>query len=148
MAKRKDPIERFWSHVEKTPTCWLWTGPCWRQGYGRMFVNPEIRDIGAHIFSYQLHFGQPKNQVCHRCDVCRCVRPDHLWDGTQKENLSDMSNKGRSTRGEKSKRAKLTKKQALFAKASSVPATVLAAEWGVSPGAIHNIRSGISWSWL
>jgi hypothetical protein len=148
MAKRKDPIERFWSHVEKTPTCWLWTGARWTRGYGRMFIDPDVGEIGAHVFSYELHYGRARFQVCHSCDVRNCVRPDHLWDGTQQQNLDDMSAKGRSTRGEASAMVKLTEEQARFAKTSSISASQLAARWGVTPGAIHNIRSGASWRWL
>jgi hypothetical protein len=113
-----------------------------------MFAGPDIGSIGAHVFSYELHFGVPKNQVLHSCDVRRCVRPDHLWDGTQKQNLEDMSAKGKSTRGERSARAKLTREQALIAKTSSTPPAILAARWGVTLGAIYNIRNGVSWVWL
>lgn len=148
MATRKDPIKRFWTRVKKTPTCWLWTGTLFSNGYGRIWGGPDIGDVGAHVFSYELKYGPAKNQVCHSCDVRRCVRPDHLWDGTQQENLDDMASKGRSTRGEKSGKAKLTTKQALLAKTSTVQARILAERWDVSPGTITAIRLGYSWKWL
>ena len=149
MAKRKDPIKRFWLKVEKTDTCWLWTGLCWRHGYGRMHVSPERRDVPAHVFSYELHHGRPAERfVLHTCDVRHCVNPDHLWEGTQQENLDDMAAKGRSTRGETNGNSKLTAEQALIAKTSSERPAVLAARFGVSEALIYAIRGGYCWRWL
>jgi hypothetical protein len=146
---RTDPVPRFWSYVRKTRACWLWTGSIWRSGYGRMWVGDHPKQIPAHVFSYRLHYGRsPKLQVLHTCDVRHCVNPEHLWEGTQQQNQNDMSAKRRSTWGEKSVVAKLTRKQALVAKTSSVPARVLAERWGVIPGTIWHIRAGRTWKWL
>lgn len=74
--------------------CWLWTGSS-RKGYGRLRYQSKM--LGAHRFSYLMFKGEiPKGLfVCHRCDVTECVNPDHLFLGTNSENLKDAFNKGR-----------------------------------------------------
>lgn len=75
--------ERFWSKVEKTSTCWLWTaGTC--RGYG-VFATPrqngrQGRSLRAHRVSYQLLKGPiPEGMsLDHLCRVPGCVNPDHL----------------------------------------------------------------------
>jgi hypothetical protein len=87
---------RFWSQVCKTDGCWLWQGDISTRGYGRFSMG--MGKILAHRFAYELTYGLilPGLFCCHHCDVRLCVRPDHLFLGTQKDNLVDMSRKGRS----------------------------------------------------
>ena len=91
------PEERFWTRVvgDLATGCWLWTGPRFREGYGSLSYGP-LR-IRAHRFSWELHVGPiPEGLVvCHRCDNPPCVRPDHLFLGTQSDNLHDAVAKGR-----------------------------------------------------
>jgi len=100
--KGKDnPIEeRFWSKMNKTDSCWLWTGPKFYNGYGEI-RKPKGNVTGAHRISWELHFGPiPKGLfVCHKCDVKLCVNPDHLFLGTHRENMRDLVNKGLSGKG-------------------------------------------------
>ncbi len=88
--------EFFWPHVDKTNSCWLWTGATSKDGYGR-FDAGSIRR--AHRFSWALHFGPPPAglMVCHHCDVRTCVNPDHLFLGTARDNAQDALAKGRLT---------------------------------------------------
>lgn len=90
---------RFWAKVEKTETCWLWKGAHCQFGYG--FIVDRGKRWVTHRYSYQLHFGPIPDglQVLHRCDNGACVRPDHLWLGTQSENLLDCNAKGRGNLG-------------------------------------------------
>ena len=87
--------ESFWSRVDKSGDCWIWTGAT-RDGYGviRRRLAP---DSGAHRVAWELTIGPigPGLNVCHHCDVPLCVRPDHLFLGTQSDNLQDASRKGR-----------------------------------------------------
>jgi len=71
-------------------------------GYGRITDGTGER-IGAHCFSWALHYGPvPDGQfVLHHCDNPLCVRPDHLFTGSQAENLADMRAKGRAAKGER-----------------------------------------------
>src|ERR1700736_2929166 len=91
---RGTPEERFWNRVYKTPNCWFWIGVL-RGGYG-VFALRHGKAIGTHKFSWQLHFGEvPKGKcVCHTCDIRQCVRPDHLYLGTVRENTLDSVSKG------------------------------------------------------
>ncbi len=95
------PLEiRFWNKVIKTNHCWIWSG-CTVRGYGRVNTGNAIQY--AHIVSWELCNGPvPKGMcVCHSCDNPPCVRPEHLFLGSNVENWNDMRNKCRHAHGEK-----------------------------------------------
>lgn len=167
-------IERFWSHVDQsglvpppaypdlTP-CWLWTWKFDRYGYGRLWFRGK--GTPAHQIAWILTYGPipPGMCVCHTCDVRACVRPDHLWLGTQSENTMDRHHKGRDSkgpepgaaylaRGEASGRSKLTETQVREIRARYVKGVVtarfLAAEYGVSHNQILFIVRRVSWNHL
>lgn len=91
--------------------CWEWTGSLSKSGYG--YFNWEDEGVQlAHRCAYRLFIGHiPKKlNVCHSCDNPRCVNPNHLWLGTQKENIEDMICKNRrfNTAGENNGNSRLT----------------------------------------
>lgn len=76
----------FWGRVEKTDTCWLWTGAIQKPGYGR--YSFEGRLWLAHRWAYETFVGPiPEGlTIDHLCGVKNCVRPDHLEAVTSREN--------------------------------------------------------------
>jgi hypothetical protein len=107
--------QRFWSKVNKTESCWLWTANCFTNGYGR--YNKSNMTIGAHRYSYILAKGEISEGfvVRHTCDVRNCVNPNHLLIGTHQDNTNDRMERGRHNcigagppNGEKNGLAKLT----------------------------------------
>jgi HNH endonuclease len=86
----------FWSNVIKTDLCWLFNKVPSARTYCRVQLGKNKQKM-AHRYSYELHFGEIPDGlfVCHKCDNRRCIRPDHLFLGTQKDNMQDMVKKGR-----------------------------------------------------
>lgn len=151
------PVERFWQNVQKTDTCWLWTGCKMHKGYGVLQNGPKM--ARAHRFSYELAYGpiEAGMLVCHRCDTPACVRPTHLFLGTHKDNLSDAASKGRMAKGAKNGsnlyperlRTKLKPEtvveiRQLYA-AGGITYKQLAKRFGVSKSAISCAMRRISW---
>lgn len=85
----------FWRHVHKTSTCWLWTGPRLKSGYGQFRFSG--RNWRAHRLVWAFTHGDAPQDalVCHHGDTPLCVRPDHLVLGTPQDNVDDMRRKGR-----------------------------------------------------
>ena len=112
--------DKFWSHVDKKiDACWDWCGSKHRDGYGWFYDQGECHL--AHRFSWFLAHGNYPKNICvlHKCDNPSCVRPDHLFLGTQLDNIQDRVNKNRSSggrngsppRGIRNPKAKLTYEQ-------------------------------------
>ena len=80
---------------EPNTGCWLWLRSITRMGYGRICHEGKL--WSAHRLMYALTHEDfnPKLSVCHHCDVTSCINPDHLWQGTQADNIADMAVKGR-----------------------------------------------------
>lgn len=95
--------ERFWSKVDKSGDCWVWTGE--KRGHDAKYGSVHIGETSdgkrvreyAHRVSYRLANGSFDNKlhVCHHCDNPPCVRPDHLFLGTHTDNMRDMMMKER-----------------------------------------------------
>ena len=109
--------ERFMKYVRKCQPdcCWEWTGYRDVDGYGRphVKVNGRWGSARANRISWELHRGPipPGLHVLHRCDNPSCVRPDHLFLGTNLDNVHDRDRKGRVAVGEHHGNAKLTESQ-------------------------------------
>ena len=94
-------LERFERLIEKSDGCWEWKGTkCF--GYGKITLkrNGRHRPTFAHRVSYELYRGPIRDGllVCHHCDNPGCVRPDHLFLGTKKDNAQDYQRKFRRVR--------------------------------------------------
>src|SRR5574343_2074062 len=85
----------FMSHVLITPTCWLWrkTSGEVESSYGFFRFGKEC---SAHRVAWYFATGRfSRKQILHKCDTPACVRPDHLFEGSQADNIRDMRDKGR-----------------------------------------------------
>lgn len=106
---RTPPEERFWAKVDRTGDCWLWRGAKSSAGYGYFRPYPDTQ-MRAHRYSWILSHGHIDDDelILHKCDVPLCVRPDHLFTGSQHENVHDCIEKGRFVTGTKNGMSKLT----------------------------------------
>jgi predicted XRE-type DNA-binding protein len=143
--------ERFEEKVEQsTPgACWEWTAHRQPDGYGMFRCDGQMRL--AHRVAYTIHRGEiPAGKyVCHRCDNPGCVNPDHLFVGTQADNMGDAKAKGRHAHGESNNYAKLTVKKVkrireLWA-TGQITQVELGRAFGVTGAAINHVVQGHTW---
>lgn len=96
---RTDVDERtfwwFWHHVRVGDDCWEWQRYRNNHGYGALRFKGQ--QAYAHRVAWRLWHGDYPDHLCvlHHCDNPACVRPDHLFLGTRKDNSRDMIAKGR-----------------------------------------------------
>jgi len=91
----EDIIDRFNQKWEEDNNgCWIWQAYLHKSGYGVQTINNE--PLYAHRVSHRIHKGGiPEDKyVLHNCDVKECVNPEHLYLGTQKENVQDAIERG------------------------------------------------------
>lgn len=142
-------VDRFWASVDRRGEreCWEWTGHT-VSGYGVLYIDGK--SWKAHRYSYFLAHGEcPAGlDVCHSCDNPPCVNPDHLFLGSEADNMRDMREKGRSARGERHPDAKLTNEAVTAMRVlRSAGRTVrsLAAEYGVEESVASRAIAGRTW---
>jgi hypothetical protein len=147
-------IEDFWSHSKKIETgCWIWqrTRDHGGDGYGRLsFMGGQL--VSAHRLAWELTHGPIPDglEVLHTCDTPPCINPDHLFLGTQLDNIADKVTKRRQVgpRGDRMWKAKLTWSvvaaiRAAFA--SGVTETELGKTYGVYTSTIERIVHKKTW---
>ena len=142
--------ERFWRFVSRgaKDECWAWGGVKSQGGYGRIKFNGRLMP-SSHV-SFEIHQGKVPNHlhVLHRCDNPPCVNPDHLFLGTQKDNLADRAAKGRfnPVRGEKHGSAVLTEDQVRAIRLDGRKHGLIAADYGITRPNVSYIKSRKSWA--
>ncbi|KKN92327.1 hypothetical protein LCGC14_0208180 [marine sediment metagenome] len=138
--------KRFWNKVQKGSGCWEWQAYYNPNGYGTFWLKD--RKHQAHRVSYAMSYDIPEGLcVLHTCDNPPCVRPSHLFLGTQADNMTDMVNKGRRrpARGIRSGRAKLTETQVKAIRCDPRSQRVMAKDYRVSHGVIGRIKQRKTW---
>ena len=142
--KGKDVIVRFWLSVDTTSNCWMWKG--YREskfGYGAIMMGGKR--ISAHRASWIINKGKIPDglQVLHNCDSPGCVRPDHLFLGTQADNMRDMAKKERQAN------RKLKTDEVLAIRKFYIPyknSRELADKYGVTQDTIRDITERRTWT--
>jgi len=138
--------------------CIVWTGAHLKKkglqvSYGFLNVKRGTKKnmpMLAHRAQWIIHNGRIPDglDVCHKCDNRSCIRIDHLFLGTRKENMEDCIRKKRNIFGEKCKNAKLTEEQAKEIKnlkGSGIWAKELCLKYGVKPSTVKHIWYGERW---
>lgn len=145
--------ERFAKSVVKTESCWVWKASRDKNGYGifkGMIGNAPF--TRAHRYSYALHTGDMLvgMQALHTCDNPSCVNPEHLFSGTNADNMRDKAQKGRAKVpvGEKHGKAVLTERQVKSILKDPRPYAEIAAQYNVKPSTIGSIKQRVSWKHL
>ncbi len=171
MPRLKIPVQqRFWSKVDKNGpvpdhmphlgNCWLWKACILKpsgnnkRGYGLFVPDKPLKMMGAHRFAWILSCNKIPAGLCvlHHCDVRNCVRIDHLFLGTQKDNALDRSSKGRNhdQRGELNHRNKLTAQDVSELRRLHIQEGVsysrLARKFGITFGSVGKIIRRERWS--
>jgi hypothetical protein len=135
MARRK---------VDEENGCWLYLGTVVGNGYGRIWDGSQVEYV--HRVSAALFLGFERSSglcVLHRCDTPVCFNPDHLFTGTQKDNMSDAAAKGRMS-GKKLDPHAVAEIKRLLQEGWSQRQIGL--QYGVSSTAIGQIKRGETWA--
>lgn len=132
--------------------CWIWEGNIRAPGgYGVVYYEGETQYV--HRTIYKLLKGEiPEGMcICHTCDTPSCMNPDHLFLGTQKDNMKDALAKGRLARGARMGNAKLSTEDVLEIRAlfnKNIPKKQIARKYKVFPSTIRKIINKTNWGWL
>ncbi len=144
-------ISRFVAGYIPEPNsgCWLWIKSLDQDGYGWFSINGK--SIKAHVASWELLKGSRNGLwVLHHCDVRCCVNPDHMYLGTNDDNVRDREARRRHEilKGEQIGNAKLTAAQVIAIRSDPREQRFIAADYGVSVPSISLIKARINWKHL
>jgi hypothetical protein len=138
--------DRFKRKVKVRTGCWEWLGALDKDNYGTFVFSKERGKLRAHRVAWELFKDtQVPKLVRHTCDNAKCVNPDHLIGGTQKQNIQDALERDRWPVGERHSRAVLTEQQVRYIRGSPKTLIDLANELGVSKSCVSLVRSRINW---
>ena len=148
-----DPIERFWSHVDKSSgpdNCWPWVAFRDKRGYGTTGWRGR-RGLKAHRVAYEIHHGPIEKGllVIHSCDNPSCCNLAHLRLGTHRDNTRDKVARGRQARGSSNGWAKLHEADIVRIRnlvSSGANQSAVARTFKVAPQTISQIIRGVTWS--
>ena len=96
---KKTTEQKLLNKINKVNGCWEWTASADKDGYGYLRINNKKPK--AHRLAYETWIGpipEDKPQVLHHCDNPPCINPEHLYAGTNKDNVKDRIKRNRSSR--------------------------------------------------
>lgn len=149
MDRKREPLrDKFNTRFKKTDGCWEWNGT--RDGFGYGLFDYKGKRYRAHSLALVLAGHTPRDGevACHKCDNPKCVRPDHLYFGTARDNVHDAMNRGRLPKGERHGQAKLTEDQVYQIRQASGSYTAIANQFGLSRASVTRIIKGKNWRHL
>ena len=160
--KRRSVRDRLMERVviNAETQCWEWQGYK-SKGYGQMGVGSE-RTYLTHRVSWELAHGPIDDGlfVCHKCDNRACCNPEHLFLGTNLDNVRDSMRKGRFSlqsgnkkplTGESHGMSRFTEEQVREIRSlyrEGVTQKAIGARFGVPQGHIHLIVKKKIWKHL
>ena len=143
-------LSNIWIYSETG--CWEWQGCKTKDGYGVIKIKGRTKRV--HRIAYRIFNGDfdPSLCICHKCDNPSCCNPNHLFVGTQKDNIRDMVAKGRSNKGEKNPLSKLTKEDIFdirrLYRIGNLTQQEIADKFGVNQQTISKIVNRKNWKHL
>lgn len=146
----------FWPKVDKSGDCWMWTAARTSEGrYGAFAINQRKHQAHRAAWFFATgHLPVVGEVICHRCDNTLCVRFDHLFLGTQADNLRDMREKGRdeatqiARTGVNNHNARLNPeavRDARRRRAQGQSVRDIATVYGVTPSAMRQAIDRLTW---
>jgi len=133
--------------VDPNGGCWLWSMSLCVDGYGRVRIESEQRELKAHRHSWTILRGPIPDglHVLHKCDVRCCVNPDHLYLGTREQNMADMVSRNRRGPQAPYKRIPQAQKDMIHRWVlSGTPKKVIARMFGVDPASVRRVTKALA----
>lgn len=150
-------MDRFWSYstIDDRTGCWIWNHSKDGGGYG-VFLSSKYGREKAHRIAYMETYGRiPSGKfVCHICDNPSCIFPEHLFLGTNQDNMNDKVSKNRQSRlfGETNGRTILTKNDVINLRNDYMSGKFsyrqLVSKYNISQTQVARIIKKESWSWV
>lgn len=140
--------DRLNARLDKSGDCWIWTGH--KKASGHAQINRNGKHEYAHRIAWELANGPiPEGmQICHKCDNPPCCNPDHLFLGTQRDNMADKVSKGRQIRGSAAGKSNLTERDVVIIRerhAAGETFKLIARDYDVTDAAVRHIVNRKNW---
>jgi hypothetical protein len=159
-----EDIKGFLSNTRRTEKgCLEWLGSLDGHGYPQIFRDGKTHRV-HRVVAEKIHGPLGRLKACHSCDNRHCISPDHLWPGTQRQNVQDAANKGRmkplgekwfrpvrSSRDGSKTGGVLTANEVAFMKlllARGWSSSRVCRYYGCSKSLVAGIRRGERWGWV
>ena len=146
--------EEFWEYVDQSggpDACWPWAGRVNGRGYGWAW-HSIYGTMAAHRLAYTLEVGPIPTglQILHECDFKLCCNPKHLHPGTQKQNMEECAERGRTALGERGGSHKLSEENVIQIRGEMMMLNDydLAEKYSVAISTIRSIRYRQTWKYL